>query len=82
MTQGVFVGGMRAPSKKALREAINSNPSNVRIEATAIFPGAEYGGPITSMPEGKMITLVGPCPSTNRKWYANLTRKGDKFVLK
>lgn len=81
MTQGAFVNGQRPKTKKALREAIQSNPSNVRLEATSIF-GNEYGGPIETMPEGKTVYLVGPDPYTSRKWYGNLTRQGDEFKLK
>ena len=81
MTQGVHIRGFRPKTKKALREAIASNPSDVSLEATSIF-GNEYGGNILHMPEGKAVYIVGPDPYRKRSWYANLTRKGEKFVLK
>jgi hypothetical protein len=80
MTQGVYVRGFRPKTKKALREAIESDPSSVSLEATSIF-GNEYGGSILHMPEGKTVYIVGPDPARKRSWYANLTRHGDKFKL-
>ena len=80
MTQGVYVKGFRPKTKKALREAINSDPSGVSLEATSPF-GNEYGGSILHMPEGETVYIVGPDPYNKRSWYANLTRHGDKFKL-
>lgn len=68
-------------TKKALREAIVNDPTSVSLEGTSMF-GDEYGGKIIYMPEGKTVYIVGPDPYRTRRWYANLTRKGDKFVLK
>jgi hypothetical protein len=80
MTQGVYVRGFRPKTKKALREAIATNPSGVSLEATSMS-GNEYGGNIMHMPEGKTVYIVGPDPYIKRSWYANLSRRGNVFVL-
>ena len=80
MTQGVWVDGKRPKFKKLLREAIENNPSSVSLEATSMF-GNEYGGSIMNMPEGETVYIVGPNPHTQRNWYCNLTRSGNRFKL-
>ena len=81
MTQGIFVKYSRPKSKKAVIEAIKANPSDVVLEATSFF-GNEYDGPITQMPEDKMVFVVGPDPYKARNFYLNITRRGDKFTVK
>jgi len=56
--------GASYKTKKALKESIGK-PLR-RIE-TSMF-GEEY------TPNGKFC-VVGPCPYTNRKWYAQVTMK-------
>ena len=78
--QGIFLAGYKRPkSKKEVKEAVAAGKTVV-IEATSIF-GNEYGGDIVDMPEGT-ITFVGPDPHTNRKFYGNITRKGDVITVK
>lgn len=80
MTQGIWVNWNRPKSKKAVKEAIASNPEGVSLEATSFF-GNEYDGPITEMPENKMVFVVGPDPARDRRFYLNITRVGDKFKV-
>jgi hypothetical protein len=82
MAQGAFINNTRPRTKKALREACNLNPASVSLEATAVFPGAEHDGPVLEMPEGKTAYVVGPDPYRARNWYAQVTRSGDKVVVK
>jgi len=81
VTQGIWINYRRPKSKKEVKEAIASDPKNVSLEATSFF-GNEYDGPITEMPEDKMVFVVGPDPHTKRNFYLNITRKGEKFVVK
>jgi hypothetical protein len=81
MTQGIWVAGRRPTTKKAIKEAVATDPSRVEVEATSFF-GNEYEGPATEMPEGKTIYFVGPDPHTARKFYGQLSRTGDKVVVK
>ena len=57
-------------SKKALKERVG-RPINV-IE-TSLF-GSEYK-------DNGTFCVVGPCPFTNRKWYAQVTMK-DGLIAK
>ncbi len=77
MTQGVFP---RFPTKKAMKEAIASDPSSVSLEATSVF-GNEYGGLVSEAPDGT-YTVVGPDPYTNRKWYANIVVSGERITVR
>jgi hypothetical protein len=80
--QGIFVNGYARPkSKKAVREAIESDPSSVTAEATSLF-GNEYGGPISGMADGSSIHFVGPDPYTKRSFYGTVTRSGDTFKVR
>lgn len=80
--QGIFILGHGRPkSKKQVREEAQKNPEFVVIEATSVF-GNEYDGPASDMPEGQTIYFVGPDPYTKRNFYGQITRKGDKVVVK
>ena len=81
MTQGIWVNYKRPKSKKEVIEAVKTNPASVALEATSFY-GDEYDGPITQMPEDKMVFEVGPDPYTKRNFFLNMTRKGDKFTVK
>jgi hypothetical protein len=81
MTQGIFINYRRPKSKKEVIEAVKTNPESVSLEATSFF-GNEYDGPITEMPENKMVFVVGPDPATKRNFYLNVTRVGNKFTVK
>jgi hypothetical protein len=54
--------GASYPTKKALREAIGKPLRHVE---TTMF-GREWKS------DGELV-VVGPCPYTNRKWYAQVT---------
>lgn len=70
--------GYRAPSKKAIKDAIagNGDPRllrfNSRVQETSLF-GSEAQVP------GKNI-VVGPDAYTDRRWYATLTVNADGIV--
>lgn len=54
--------GATYPSKKVLKENVGKK---LRYVETSLF-GSEYD------PNGT-FNVVGPCPYTNRKWYATVT---------
>lgn len=81
MTQGIYVKGRRPKSKKEIRELVLTDPTRVVVEATSIF-GNDYEGPVTEIPEGKTITFVGPDPYRDRRFYGNITRKGEKVTVR
>jgi hypothetical protein len=78
--QGAYLNGARLPSKRAFKDAIQTTPDRVRLEATS-FAGTEYDGTIDDAPAGKYY-VVGPCPYTARKWYAQVVVTADKVVVK
>lgn len=61
--------GAYYPSKKALKDSIGQTLQYVE---TSIF-GPEYRA------TGKFC-VVGPCPYTNRKWFAEVTMMDHKIV--
>jgi hypothetical protein len=69
--QGITLGVARPSSKKAVKDAIASNPDGVYIEATSPF-GQEYDGPAGDLPVGTKVSFVGPDPYTSRKFYGTI----------
>jgi len=80
VTQGIYVNYKRPKSKKEVVAAVKENPSSVSLEATSLF-GNDYDGPITEMPENKMVFVVGPDPYTARNFYLNIVRKDNTFKV-
>ena len=78
--QGIYVNYKRPSSKKAVKEAIAANPSNVSAEATNLF-GNEFSGPISEMPDGTTITFVGPDPYTKRNFYGTIKKVNGKITV-
>ena len=56
-------------TKKSLKESIGEE---LRYIETSWF-GAEYVGNGT-------FPVVGPCPHTNRKWFAEVTMKDNRIA--
>ena len=80
MAQGVFVNGRRCKSKTLLKQIVKANPHLVDLEATSIF-GNEHNGPLTEVPDGKYY-VVGPCPATSRRWFAQIIKENGKVTVK
>lgn len=87
---GVWVDGKRPPSKRALREALRQDaPEAVMFDQTALGPflrvvegrwfRTTLGTWFTAdqIQDGDTLTVVGPDPYRNRKWYASVTRDPD-----
>lgn len=68
-------------SKKALREQVAADPSTVGVHATSIFNQSFDCATVADLPEGTTLTVVGPDPYNDRRWYANVTQKGGKFKV-
>lgn len=69
------------PTKAALKRAMAADPGKVTFYGTAQTLGPELGGAGTvdgnHVPEGVTLVVVGPDPERSRKWYGNVTRKGN-----
>lgn len=79
--QGLFISYRRPKSKKEVIETVKTHPETVSLEATSLF-GNEYDGPITDMPENKLVSVVGPDPYTKRNFYLSIIRKNGTFTVK
>lgn len=71
MTQGIYIGGRRPKSKKAVKEVATANPERVIVEATSIF-GNEYEGRLSEMPKTNTVTFCGPNPHSDRRFYGTI----------
>ena len=60
-----------APTKKALKEAVKANPSAVRFRDVGGL-NASFHGSVEDLPAHATLTVVGPDPFRNRKWYASV----------
>lgn len=78
--QGIFVRMHRCKTKKALREAIEADPSSVTLQATSVF-GNEYDGPLSRASDGTYY-IVGPDPYRERKWYATIIKSNGTLKVK
>lgn len=81
MAQGIWLDGGRPKSKKQIKEAVEQNPSSVRVEATSLF-GNEFDGSVLDIPENKVIYFVGPDPYTKRNFYGQIVRSGGRIMVK
>lgn len=72
-------GGYRIQAKKHLKEYLKADPASVTFDPTSMFDDqTEFDG--AHIPEGSKLTVVGPDPYSNRKWFATVERtaKGIK----
>lgn len=65
--------GKDIPTKKALKEELQNNPSNVVLYTTSELSTKET---VTGdkLMAGVRYSVTGPNPYTSRKWYATIER--------
>jgi hypothetical protein len=68
---GAYVNGVRPTTKKALKEAIQTDPGSVRFDATAMF-GPPGPFRVEEIGDGDTLYVVGPDPYEKRVWYAKV----------
>lgn len=74
--------GQPFASKAAMKRAIDADPAKVRFVGVAslgpVWTGsaAEF---LVDGPAGTKLTVVGPDPYTNRKWYGTIEVKNGKL---
>jgi hypothetical protein len=72
-------------TKKALREAVKIDPSEVTFYPTAaewFGPETRWEGRLSEVPVGVSLSICGPDPYTRRSWYAQVSRsKGGKVAV-
>lgn len=70
--------GRRYRTKRALREALDSAPSEVIFYSTEHNTSALPEYRADSIPTGVRLEVVGPDPYKRRLWYANVVQHGGK----
>ncbi len=76
---GASLNGARIASKAALKRAIKDTPDAVEFDSTSPM-GQQYDGGPADIPTGVKLSVVGPDPYTNRKWYATVERTSTGAV--
>lgn len=86
---GSGAGPVRVRSKKTLKDALKGHAGDVVFDNTAMTLGngehlgggqAEYRG--DEVPEGVSLSVVGPDPYTDRRWYATVQRTATGVTVK
>lgn len=67
-------------SKAALKQLVKDNDRGLTFYGTSDF--SPFNGGIADIPEGVKLTVTGPNPYTDRKWYATVTKTGGKITVK
>jgi len=68
---------VKATSKKEFKEAIKDKPERVRIEDPSVFAPRTFFA--THIKEGETIYVTN---HPKRSWFANVTRKKGKLIVK
>lgn len=79
---GAYVDGRRPKSKKAVREALADNPLRVHFDVTSglgSHAGRTFQG--DQVPLGVTLSLVGPDPYTDRRFYGSIVKRPDGRVI-
>jgi hypothetical protein len=79
MTDGIFVNGNRAKSKKEIVLGFKEG-KEIEIEETNAICPKGYSGNIKDLPDGNYY-FVGPDPYTSRKYYGSIKKKGDAIKI-
>lgn len=70
---GATHAGYRVIAKKHLKEYLKADPASVTFDPTSMFDDpTPFDG--AHIPAGRTLTVVGPDPRTNRKWYATVVQ--------
>lgn len=70
---GAYIDNRRAPSKAALKRALAATPELVAFDPTSAFgPSGAFNG--DHIPAGAILSVVGPDPYSDRRWYATVSR--------
>lgn len=81
---GAYVNGVRPASKKALKDAVKALEANqgfVSFDPTAAFGGRVWIKANLADIGTDKLSVAGPDPYTNRKWYATVEVKNGKIVV-
>lgn len=75
MNVGVFINCQPCKTKAALKRAMSESPIDVSFYNTSPFDGnVRFTG--NELPAGTTLSVCGPDPQNNRKWYASVSPTG------
>lgn len=72
------------PSKAAIKRAWAADPASVTFCAVGDVVGNQFNGPVTcpdDLPAGVKLTVVGPNPFSDRRFYGTVQIKNGKVVI-
>lgn len=72
----------RIATKKLLKTMLQNDIRSVLFDQTSMFPN-NYGPDLLAcdIREGDVLSVCGPDPYTDRKWYANVKIKDGKVIV-
>ncbi len=70
---GASLNGARIASKAAFKRAVKETPEAVEFDSTSPM-GTQFDGGPSDLTAGVKLSVVGPDPYTNRRWYATVER--------
>lgn len=72
---GIRHRGDHLDTKAELKELVEDQPHRLEFYCTSQFPPtAGVTFMVSELKEGQLLTIVGPDPRHERKWYANIKR--------
>ena len=76
-----YVDGERPKTKKALKAALRDNPESVTFDRMTDFDrDDEIPANALYIPRGLTLSICGPDPDRDRKWYASVFFNGEQIV--
>lgn len=66
-----MVNQLPAKTKTALKKAVKEDPDSVLFADVGGLNKPFYGG-LKDIPDGVVLTVVGPDPWRDRRWYASV----------
>lgn len=73
--------GERFKTKKALNEALVTDPSCIRFDKTSIFGPPRDEIYCDEIRDGEKLSVVGPDPYSDRRWYASVSKQGNRLKM-
>lgn len=74
---GAYSDNQRIPTKAKLKQMVKETPELLRFDETSMYSQGCYLA-ISDIDHTMTLTVVGPDPYNNRKWYASVTIKNGK----
>lgn len=68
-------------TKKELRDRVRQNPRSVRFYCTNLV-GTTWEGLVSDLPPGMILSISGPDPHRDRRWFATVKRGRDGFEVR